>query len=152
MALKHLLVTPELPISITNVHAWWLEGSSARKFSFALCTRFLRDVPLVLHSISYSRYFSEEDIGSTNPHMNCRDCKMQAGLYRLQSTSQRNTSPSCHPLIPLFSKWYLMNYIIHVRLSGFPPYPGGAALELLTDTQFLVWVQAKLMEVLHSWV
>lgn len=46
--------------------------------------------------------------------------KMQAGLYRLQSSPQRNISPSHHLLMLLFNKYYIINYIIHVRLPGFP--------------------------------
>jgi len=126
LALKRLLIAQKPPTSITNPRVWWLAGSSTGKFSFALCTRFLRDVILVLHLISYFRYFSEEDIGSTNPHKNCRDCrncKMQARLSRLQSPSQGNTPPSHHLLMLLFNTCYLTNCIIHVRLPRFPSQP-----------------------------
>lgn len=66
LALKHLPVAPKHCTSITNPGGWWLEGSSPGKFSFALYIRFLRDIVLVLHSISYFRYFSEDGISSTN--------------------------------------------------------------------------------------
>lgn len=118
---KHLLVALKPPTSITNPCIRWLEGSSPGRSSAYHSVSQRCD--LVLHSISYFRYFSDEDIGSTNSHMYCRDCKMQAGLYRLHSSSQRNTLSSPCLLMLLFNKRYLINYIICVMLPGFPPSP-----------------------------
>lgn len=107
LTLKHLPAPPKHGISITNPGGWWMEGSSPGKFSFALYTRFLRDVILMLHSTSNFRYFSQRKLSvQLITSRYCRKCKMQAGLYRLQFSSQRNTSLSHHLLILSFNKHY----------------------------------------------
>lgn len=88
LALKHLLVAPKPPISITNP---------------CLAARRLLPREVLICSVY------------------CRNCKMQAGLSRLQCPSQTNPSPSL--LMLLFNKCYLINHIIHMRLPGFPLPP-----------------------------